>query len=64
MYSAVETSSQQIFAVVGSSYISEHHGDELHRYLPVSERKGSFNLNFDEVLKTLRSALSCGRNGR
>lgn len=61
MYSAIDTSSQQIFAVVGSAYISEHHSDELHRYLPASASNSSFHLNFDEVLKALRSAISCGR---
>ena len=64
MHTAIETSSQQMFAVVGSAYVSEHHGDELHRYLPASERTGTFNLNFDEVLKVLRSALSCRRHER
>lgn len=59
MHVLTETSSQQIFAVVGSAYVCEHHGDELHRYLPASERNGTFRQNVDEVLKTLRSAFSC-----
>ena len=57
MYSVIETSSQQFFAVVGSAYISEHHGDEMHRYLPASDK----SFHFDQILKALRSALSCGR---
>jgi hypothetical protein len=54
MYPATDTSSQQIFAVVGSAYISEHHGDETHRYLSLSERESLF----DDILKALRGALS------
>ena len=46
----------QLFAVVGSAYVSENHGDELHRYLPASEPEG---INFDDLLSRLRSALSC-----
>ena len=56
MYTTIETSGQQIFAVVGSAYISERHNDELHRYLPPLESK--FHIKFEEALKTLRSALS------
>jgi hypothetical protein len=58
MYSAIETSSQQIFAVVGSAYISEHHSDETHHYLPLSEKREFNVVNFDELLKALRAALS------
>jgi hypothetical protein len=47
---------QQNFAVVGSAYISEHHSEEVHRYLPSFENEGVF----DEILRKLRSALSCG----
>jgi len=54
MHPATDTSSQQVFAVVGSAYISEHHGDETHRYLPPLEREGLF----DDILKALRGALS------
>jgi hypothetical protein len=50
--------SNQIFSVVGSTYISENHRDDLDRYLPVSEAKG---INFDDLLSKLRSALSCHR---
>jgi hypothetical protein len=50
--------SNQNFAVVGSAYISEHHSDELHRYLPASEAR---TIKFDELLSKLRSALSCHR---
>ena len=53
MYPITETSTQQIFAVVGSTYVSEHHGDEMHRYLPKLEGEGAF----EEILGKLRSAL-------
>ena len=56
MHPTIETSTHQSFAVVGSAYISERHHDEVHRYLPPLESK--FHINFEEVLKTLRSALS------
>jgi hypothetical protein len=59
MRSIIETTSQQIFAVVGSAYISEHHSDETHRYLPPSE-KHDFTADFAEILKNLRAALSLG----
>jgi hypothetical protein len=52
------THSNQIFAVVGSAYVSENHSDELHRYLPAPEAQG---INFDDILSKLRSALSCHR---
>jgi len=59
MYSTADSSSQQIFAVVGSAYVSEHHSDDSRRYLPASESAGIF----DEILETLRSALSgCRRH--
>lgn len=57
MYSVLDTSSQQMFSVVGSAYISERHSDERHSYFPAPE--GSyFNIDFDELLAGLRSALS------
>jgi len=62
VYLGTETSGQQFFAVVGSAYISEHHGDELHRYLPLSEKNGTFH--FDQILKALRSALPCVQSSR
>ena len=55
MHPAVDISNQNFFAVIGSAYVSEHHIDETHRYLPLSERRV---VNFDEVLKALRAALS------
>jgi hypothetical protein len=57
MYSVTHSSSQQIFAVVGSAYISEHHSDDSRRYLTTAESEGLF----DEILNALRSALSCCR---
>jgi len=54
MYTTIQTSAQQIFAVVGSAYISERHSDEEHRYLLPLEPK--FQINFEQALKTLRSA--------
>lgn len=55
MFTLTETTTQQIFSVVGSAYVSEHHGDEIHRYLPRIESEGAF----DEILRRLRAALSC-----
>jgi hypothetical protein len=43
--------------VIGSSYVPEQHSDETQRYLPRPE-KHSFAVNFDQMLKTLRAALS------
>lgn len=53
----------QIFAVVGSTYISERHSDEAQRYL--SSLESSSLIDFEELLQTLRRALlCCGRAGR
>jgi hypothetical protein len=62
MNSVTQTSSQQIFAVVGSAYISERHGDEMHRHLPPKE-SGAIG-RFDKLLKALRTALSLGRRAQ
>lgn len=52
------TSNQQIYSVFGSGYVSEHHVEARQRYLPASENESMF----DEILTTLRSALSrCDR---
>jgi len=48
------TSNQQIFSI-GGGYVAEHHGEAHQRYLPPSDTEGLF----DEILKSLRSALSC-----
>lgn len=56
MYTVTETSTQQAFAVVGSSYVSEHHSDETHRYLPAFEKTSL--VDFEELLTKLRTALS------
>ena len=57
MHSVIQTHSQQMFALVGSAYIAEHHADEMHRYLSPSESR-KFAADFDELLKFLRAALS------
>ena len=57
MHSVTQTHSQQLFAIVGSAYIAEHHADERHRYFSPSERP-NFAADFDEMLKYLRAALS------
>jgi hypothetical protein len=44
-------------AVFGAGYVQEQHGDEKHRYLPCRDER-SFVVNFDELLKKLRAALS------
>jgi hypothetical protein len=43
--------------IFGSGYVPEQHGDEAPRYLPAAE-KCEHVLNFDELLKALRFALS------
>jgi hypothetical protein len=57
MHPAIEISNQNFFDVISSAYVSEHHIDETHRYLPPSEQH-AFAVDFGEVLKALRSALS------
>ena len=42
--------------VIGGLYVPEQHGDEIERYLPRPER--SFAVDFDEMLKRFRAALS------
>ena len=41
----------------GAGYVEEQHADEAHRYLPPSE-PGEFVMNFEQMLKKLRAALS------
>jgi hypothetical protein len=48
------TSNQQIFSI-GGGYLAEHHSEANQRYLPPSDTESLF----DEILKSLRSALSC-----
>ena len=43
--------------VFGTGYVQEQRGDESHRYLPGAGER-DFVLNFDELLKKLRAALS------
>jgi hypothetical protein len=50
-------SSNQLQSIFGSGYVMEHHGDDTPRYLPPSE-KHEFALDFEAILKALRSALS------
>jgi len=49
------TSSQLLYAVVNSTYLSERHTNEMHRYL----QRGDSELlvDFSETLKALTSAL-------
>ena len=44
----------QVATIFGSGYMPEQHTDDTQRYLPVSDPL----LNFDELLKKLRAALS------
>jgi hypothetical protein len=43
--------------IFGAGYVAEQHADEAQGYLPPSEPR-EFAVNFDELLKTLRAALS------
>jgi hypothetical protein len=49
-------SSTQLHTVFGSGYVVEQRSDETRRYLPPAE-PGTFDVDFAEVLKTLRAAL-------
>jgi hypothetical protein len=49
--------SNQLHTIFGGGYVPEQHGDETNRYLPPSEHR-EFTLNFEDVLKALRAALS------
>ena len=51
------TSNQQIFSI-GGGYLAEHHTEDWQRNLPNSEGESLF----DDILKSLRSALSCCRS--
>jgi hypothetical protein len=61
MYLAAQ-SSVQLQTVFGGGYVLEQHSDAAHRYLPpsvVGEGFESLTASmFDEVMKSLRSALS------
>lgn len=55
MHPVIETSGNfMVGSVFGSAYVSEHHFDDAHRYLPPSNREHVCG----EILKALRSALS------
>ena len=43
--------------VFGGEFVQEQHCDEMHRYLPKAE-KHQFTVDFDAVIKALRTALS------
>jgi hypothetical protein len=51
--------SDQMQSVFGGIYVLEHHADETHRYLLTSE-KHDFAMDFEAMLKRLRSALAIG----
>jgi hypothetical protein len=53
-----QTSSQVLGnLVIGGLYVPERHNDEIERYLPRPDER-SFAVGFDQVLKSLRAALS------
>ena len=56
MYLTTQSSSQ-LHTVFGGGYVPEQHGDDTCRYLPPSESR-EFVVDFAEVLKSLRAALS------
>jgi hypothetical protein len=47
----------QAHTIFGSGYVPEQHGDDTRRYLAPSESR-EFVVDFTEVLKALRAALS------
>ena len=47
----------QLQSIFGSGYVPEQHADETHQYLPPLEHR-EFVVNFDDLLKRLRAALS------
>jgi hypothetical protein len=49
--------SHQLQTIFGSGYVPEQHGEETRRYLPSFET-GEYSVHWDEILKTLRQALS------
>lgn len=53
----ISQSSSQLHTIFGGGYVPEQRGDETHRYLPPSE-KHEFAVDFDELIKALRAALS------
>lgn len=50
-------SSHPLQTIFGGGYVPEQHGDETHRYLP-SFDTSEYSVNWDDVLKSLRTALS------
>ena len=50
-------SSYQLQTIFGGGYIAEQRGDETRRYLPTSDDREP-GINFDDLLKVLRKALS------
>lgn len=51
------TSSHQLQTIFGNGYVPEQHGRQNERYLPFPDADEG-GLNFDEILKALRRALS------
>jgi len=48
-----------IATIFGSGYVPEQHQDESRRHLPLPATRGPL-INFDELLRKLRAALSLG----
>ena len=51
----------QLVSIFGGNYISEQHGDVAQRRLPCSDVR-PFAVDFDKLLRALRSALSVQRS--
>lgn len=56
MYRTTQNSNQ-LQTIFGGGYVAEQHGDETRRHLPVLESR-EFIVDFDDLLKALRAALS------
>jgi hypothetical protein len=48
----------QLQTIFGNGYVPEQHADEMHGYLPPSGQSDLDSTMFDELLETLRAALS------
>ena len=53
---AASQSSIQFHTVFGNGYVAEQRADEAERHLPPAEPR-TFDVDFGEILKTLRAAL-------
>ena len=53
----VTQNTHQLHTIFGGGYVAEQHGEGDQRHLP-SSKESDFALDFGDILKTLRAALS------